>query len=176
MDPAMPAGSFRELAHALPPLSAEPPRAERSHRSLSIGAPSRAVLGGLPLARLIPQDVHSVMDYTNGLVAAAAAIRTGDPAARIASLVLAASAIGVAAVTDARTSIARRVPIETHEVADHAWGLAAIAAPFVLGYWRSAPRVALAHVIAGIGTIAASLVTDYRTYSRRTRRSQAPAG
>ena len=50
---------------------------------------------------------------------------------------------------------------------DHAWGLAAIAAPFVLGYWKTAPRVALVHVIAGMGNLAASLVTCSRITSDR---------
>jgi hypothetical protein len=39
-------------------------------------------------------------------------------------------------MTDYRLSVAKVIPIEAHEVIDHAWGLAAIAAPFVLGYWK----------------------------------------
>jgi hypothetical protein len=45
----------------------------------------------------------------------------------------------------------------------------AIAAPFVLGYWKKAPVIAAAHVIAGATTIIASLFTDYRAYSKRRR-------
>jgi hypothetical protein len=135
-------------------------------RTLSHGAPSKPLFGVLPLARLIPQDVHAMMDYGNGVAAGAGALMTDDPAARIASIALAASVVGISAVTDYRLSAAKLVPIEAHEVADYAWGLAAIAAPFVFGYWKRAPRVALMHVMAGAGTLLSSLLTDYRSYKR----------
>ena len=92
---------------------------------------------------------------------------TDDPAARIASVALAASTIGISALTDYRLSIAKVIPIEQHEMADYLWGAAAIAAPFVFGYWKRAPRTALAHVMAGAGTILASMFTDYRAAKRR---------
>ena len=116
----------------------------------------------LPLARLIPQDVHSVMDYSSGATVASGALMTDDRAARVASIVLGAGVIGISAITNYRLSIAKLVPIEAHEVADHLWGLAAIAAPFVFGYWKRSPHVALMHVMAGAGTILSSLFTDYR--------------
>jgi hypothetical protein len=131
-------------------------------RPLSHGTPSEPILGRLPLARWIPMDVHSVMDYANGLVVGSGAMMTDCPRARTASAVLAASGMLVSGMTDYRLSAVKLIPIETHETIDHLWGLAAIAAPFVFGYWKTAPRVALTHVIAGIGNIAASLVTDYR--------------
>jgi hypothetical protein len=121
----------------------------------------------LPLARWIPQDVHSVMDYTDGLIAGSGATMTDDPAARIASVALAATTIGVSAITDYRLSVAKLIPIEQHEISDYVWGAAAIAAPFVFGYWKRAPQVALMHVMAGAGTILASLFTDYRSTRRR---------
>jgi hypothetical protein len=141
-------------------------RTVETERTLSEGAPSRPLFGVLPLSRLIPQDVHSVMDYANGLAAGSGALMTKDPAAFIASIALGAAVTGVSAITDYRLSAAKLLPIEQHEVADHLWGLAAIAAPFVFGYWKRAPRVALMHVIAGAGTIVASLLTDYRSYKR----------
>jgi hypothetical protein len=131
-------------------------------RPLSHGTPSEPVLGRLPLARWIPMDIHSVMDYANGLVVGSGAMTTDCPRARTASTILAASGILVSGMTDYRLSAVKLIPIETHEKIDHLWGLAAIAAPFVFGYWKTAPRVALTHVVAGIGNIAASLVTDYR--------------
>jgi hypothetical protein len=136
-------------------------------RPLSEGRPAKLLLGMLPLARLIPQDVHSVMDYADGLMAGSGVAMTDDPAARIASMALAASTIGISAVTDYRLSVAKLIPIEQHEVADYVWGAAAIAAPFVFGYWKRAPRVALMHVMAGAGTILASMFTDYRSAKRR---------
>ncbi|MDQ3368543.1 MAG: hypothetical protein M3680_24205 [Myxococcota bacterium] len=121
------------------------------------------------MARWIPQDVHSVMDYGHSLLVASGARLTTDPRARLASLVLGSAGVGVAAITDYRLSAAKLIPIETHEAIDHLWGLTAIAAAFVLGYWKTAPRVALLHVGAGVGNIIASLVTDYRAWVGRGR-------
>jgi hypothetical protein len=137
---------------------------ETADAPLSHGTPSEALLGVLPLARWIPMDVHAVMDYANALVVGSGAIATDCPRARAASSVLAAAGIMTSAMTDYRLSAVQVVPIEAHEAIDHLWGAAAIAAPFVLGYWKTAPRVALTHVIAGAGNILASLVTDYRAY------------
>ena len=106
-------------------------RTVEQERSLSQGAPSKPLFGALPLARLIPQDVHSVMDYANGLITGSGAFLTDDPAAKIASIALAASGTSVSAITDYRLSAAKIIPIEQHEVIDPMWGLAAIAAPFV---------------------------------------------
>lgn len=130
---------------------------------LSRGIPSEPLLGALPLARLIPQDIHSVADYANG-IAVATGVSSRDPRAQLASIILAASVIGVSAITDYRLSIAKLVPIEAHEAIDHLWGLSAIAAPFVFGYWKTSPRIGMTHVITGAATILASLFTDYRAY------------
>ena len=137
-------------------------------RTLSHGVPSRDLLGGLPLARLIPQDVHSVVDYLNGVATGAGALLANDdPAAMAASMILAGSVIGVSALTDYHLSVAKVIPIEAHETIDYVWGLTAIAAPFVLGYWKTSPTVGMIHVISGVGTILASMVTDYRSYRAR---------
>jgi hypothetical protein len=136
-------------------------------RTLSHGAPSKPLLGALPLARLIPQDLHSVMDYANGAATGSGALMAEDRSACLASIVLGAGVVGISAITDYRLSLAKIVPIEVHEIADYAWGAAAIAAPFVLGYWKREPRVALMHVISGAGTILASMFTDYRSAKRR---------
>lgn len=135
-------------------------------RTLSHGAPSRPLLGVLPLARLIPQDVHSIMDYADGLTAGSGALMTDDPAARLTSIVLAVTTIGLSAITDYRLSVAKVISIEQHEISDYMWGAAAIAAPFVFGYWKRAPRTAMTHILAGAGTILASLFTDYRSATR----------
>lgn len=127
----------------------------------STGIPSRPLLGVLPLARVIPQDVHSVADYTSGATVGLGLL-SSDPRAKVASGVLAGAILGVSALTDYRLSVAKVIPIETHEVLDHVWGISAIAAPFVLGYWKTSPRVAFAHMVSGLSTIVASLMTDYR--------------
>lgn len=140
-------------------------------QKLSRGIPSEPLLGALPLARIIPQDVHSVVDYGNGLMVGYG-ITSSDPRAKMASIILAASVVGVSAITDYRLSLAKIVPIEAHEAIDHIWGLSAIAAPFVFGYWKTSPKVAVAHVVTGVATILASLVTDYRAYRGVGRRAR----
>jgi hypothetical protein len=158
MNPDVSPTSSAHQNHELPP----------SPIAVGEGAPAKPLLGVLPLARLIPQDVHSVMDYADGVavVAAMALASEDDGAARIASVVLGASAIGVALTTDYRLGAVKLIPIETHEAIDHLWGLSAIAAPFVLGYWKTSPRTAIAHISVGAGTILTSLVTDYRSWRR----------
>jgi hypothetical protein len=148
-----------------PPILVE----DETERPLSKGRPSKPLLGALPLARLIPQDIHSVMDYVDALSAGSGALMTDDPRAKLASIMLAASGAGVSLMTDYRLSAAKLIPIETHEAIDHLWGLSAIAMPFVLGYWKTSPRVAMTHVMTGLGTIVASLFTDYRAYRGRGR-------
>ena len=143
---------------------------DASDKPLSKGQPSRTLLGGLPLARLIPQDIHSVMDYVDALSAGSGAFMADDPRAKLASIMLGASSAGVALMTDYRLSAVKLIPIEAHEAIDHVWGLTAIAMPFVLGYWKTSPRVAMMHVMTGVGNIVASLFTDYRAYRGRGRR------
>jgi hypothetical protein len=112
-------------------------------------------------------DVHAMADYSDAAITGMGAIMADDPRAKAASLALSASVGGLSLVTDYRLSLAKLVPIEVHEAADHLWGMTAIALPFVLGYWKTEPKVALTHVIAGASTILASLFTDYRSWKRR---------
>jgi hypothetical protein len=141
--------------------------------ALSVGEPARPLFGRLPLARVIPQDVHSVMDYLDGGSVLAGAFLTGCAKARAASWVLGGSTLAASSITDYKLSLAKLVPIEAHEVVDYAFGLSAIAAPFVLGYRKTAPRVAALHVAIGIGALVASLFTDYRAYRGVGRRAAA---
>lgn len=133
-------------------------------RSSSRGIPSRPLLNALPLARLIPQDVHSMMDYVDGAVVAAGALTTSCPRGKAASWILGGSGIAASALTDYRLSLAKVIPIEAHEVIDYGFGFSAITAPFIFGYYKTAPIVAAVHIATGVGTILASLVTDYRAY------------
>ncbi|HKO48299.1 MAG TPA: hypothetical protein VJV79_11275 [Polyangiaceae bacterium] len=131
---------------------------------LSQGTPSRPLFGRLPLARLIPQDVHSVLDYVDAATVLSGAVISDCPKARTASALIGGSGIGLSAITDYRLSLARVVPIEAHEVVDYAFGVSAISAPFLFGYYKTAPITAAIHVATGVGTILASLFTDYRAY------------
>lgn len=131
-------------------------------KSAAAGILSRPLLGKLPLRRWVPQDVHSVLDYKGGTASALAGLLSDDPVAKAAGLALGSSVIGVSLLTDYRMSLTKLIPIEAHEIADYAYGAAAILAPFVLGYAKRSPIVAAVHVVVGLSTILASLVTDYR--------------
>ncbi len=128
----------------------------------SLELESKPLFGVLPVARVIPQDVHSMMDYAAGGTCIATSLMAETTAGRVAGAFLGGSVLCVSALTDYRLSFAKIIPIETHEALDHLWGLTAIAAPFVFGYWKRDPAVAALHVIAGASTILASLFTDYR--------------
>lgn len=173
-----------------PDVSPEMPRKSngqfaKTHdeRTLSVGEPAKPLLKVLPIKRWIPQDVHSVMDYLDGLTAATGFFmpqNKRDDAASYASIALGASVIGVSLLTDYRLSLAKVIPIRVHETADYLWGASCIALPFVLGYYKSSPRVAFTHIAVGAGTLLASLFTDYRSYKaeralRRARKEAARA-
>jgi hypothetical protein len=133
-------------------------------RELSTGTPSRSVLG-LPIRRSIPQDVHSVMDYGNGAVGLLSAFVANTARARIANTALSAAATGVSALTDYKLSVAKVIPIEVHEAIDYVWGISNVLAPFALGYRRKDKLVSFVQIAFGLGTIAASMITDYRAFS-----------
>src|SRR5688572_11059457 len=139
----------------------------RNDRTLSHGEPAEPLMGVLPLKRWIPMDVHSMMDYVDGVTAATGYFTADDDVACWASIGLGAGAIGVSLMTDYRLSVAKVIPIRAHETIDYLWGASCIALPFALGYWKSSPKTALTHIMVGAGAILASLFTDYRSYKQQ---------
>jgi hypothetical protein len=137
------------------------PNIERS--DLSKGTRSAPILG-LPVARIIPQDIHSAMDYANGAAALLSAGIANTARARMVNTTLAMANLGTSAATDYRLSLAKVIPIEVHEVIDYVWGFSNILAPFVFGYARKDRAVTAMQIALGASTIAASLITDYRAY------------
>lgn len=124
--------------------------------------PGKPLLGVLPLARVVPQDAHSVMDYLSGAALVTSAMLARTARARAAGITLAGAGASVSLLTDHRLGVAKLIPIEVHEAAEHMTGMACIAAPFVLGYARKDPIAAAIQVATGLGMIVASLFTDYR--------------
>jgi len=127
----------------------------------SVGRPSRRLLG-LPLKRLVPQDVHTLGDHVVTLANVAAARCANSSDAKAVSLALVGSALLVNLLTDYRLSPAKVIPIEVHEGFDHLWGATNLLAPFLLGYYRKSPVAAAIQVVTGAVTILESLFTDYR--------------
>jgi hypothetical protein len=124
--------------------------------------PAKAVLGRLPLERVLPQDTHSVVDYVAAgayfLSAALARTKRG----RVMGLLLGTKVLGTSVLTDCRLSIAKVIPIELHEIVDHVAGSSAIAAPLALGYVARDPAASILQMATGAVVLAASLFTDYR--------------
>jgi hypothetical protein len=150
-------------------------------KGASAGIPSEPLLGALPLRRLIPQDVHSLLDYGGALATLGAGWLSGDARLKAACTALAATDAGMSALTDYRLSLAKLVPIEVHEVMDHVWGLSVAATPFVLGTWRRAPVASAVLVANGLTTVVASLFTDYCSvrgvkWRRRSKTDLGPVG
>jgi hypothetical protein len=133
---------------------------------------STPLLGVLPLARVVPQDVHTLIDLRNAIGGFVTTFIARDDAARFASAALGGSILGVSMLTDCRLSVAKVIPIEAHEAFDYVWGAAAIAAPFVFGYWKKQRRLAMAHVMLGVTTLVVSLFTDYRAARGRALRQR----
>jgi len=148
-----------------PPLTREMPFAFED-RLLSHGVAARS-LAGLPLARVIPQDVHSIIDYATVLAVAVAAFIADERRARIGCRIIAGAGLAQSLVSDYRLSAVKLLPVRAHEVRDYVWGAVNIAAPFVLGY-RKRDRVASAvQMAAGAALILTALFTDYRSFKRR---------
>jgi hypothetical protein len=128
---------------------------------------SRPILG-LPLKRVVPMEVHALLDYANAGTTAATAIIADRPEARTAGVVLSALVGGISLVTDYDLSLKKWVPIEVHEVADYLWGFSAVAAPFLLGYFKKNRVASAMQIFAGVTTILGSLFTDYRSATGKT--------
>ena len=126
--------------------------------------PSKPVLGALPLARVIPQDVHSGLDYVHTAGFALSAVIARTTRGRAVGSALSLGIGGLSALTDVRASAAKIVPVEHHERLELGLGVAAILAPFVLGYAKKDPVASAIHIGLGIGTIVTALVTDYRAH------------
>lgn len=124
--------------------------------------PAKPLFGVLPLVRAIPQDVHSVGDYLVAAAYIASAVVAKTKRGRMAGVLLGLTVGGVSAVTDYKLSLTKAISIEAHEFLDHASGLKGCASPFILGYAAKDPLASAIQILAGLGTIALSLFTDYR--------------
>lgn len=124
--------------------------------------PSKPLLGVLPLARVVPQAVHSVGDYIVSGAFIASALLARTRRARAMGLLFGVTYGGISLATDDRLSVAKLIPIELHEAADHAAGLKAAVVPFVLRYVKKDPIASAIQILGGLGMIALSLITDYR--------------
>ncbi len=124
--------------------------------------PALPVLGGLPIGRIVPQAVHSLVD----LLACSALLTSAKLArgrrARVTGLLLGWKLVSAALVSDVHLAPIRRLPVEIHEMLDHGIGLGAMLAPLLLGYRKKDRAAAHLQMLVGAALVAVSLLTDYR--------------
>lgn len=142
----------------------------------SAAVPSKPLLGKLPLARVVPQDAHSIGDYViaGAFIASALVARTAR--ARAIGYTYGAWQIGMSALTDVKLSAVKAIPVEAHQLFDHSLGAKAVAMPMLLGYVRKDPIASAIQIVAGLGTIALSLFTDYRADKGLARAQRSKGG
>lgn len=119
-------------------------------------------LFGLPLARVVPQSAHSIADFLLAGAFFASGLVARTARARAVGLGYGAWQVGMSAATDVKLSAAKVVPVELHGVFDASLGVKAVTMPFALGYVKKDPIASAIQIVAGLGTIALSLFTDFR--------------
>jgi hypothetical protein len=124
--------------------------------------PSKPLLGVLPLRPLIPQDLHSVLDYGAALMLLGGAFVFRSRKARAVGAGLGSTVGAYSLLTDYRMSLFKLIPIEAHERLDYAVAVASLAAPFALGYAKTDRAATRFAVGAGLGSLAVAMLTDYR--------------
>ena len=113
--------------------------------------------------RFIPTRLHGIIDYLWGLslLASPWALGYADvPAARWLAVVFGAGAILYSMITVYELGLLRILPMPLHLMLDGAGGAFLAASPFLFGF---ADRVYLPHVLFGLFSVAASLLTRTET-------------
>jgi hypothetical protein len=127
--------------------------------------------------RPITSRMHAMLDYPLGLVLILAPWIFGfsdvGGAAVIVPIVVGALAIGQSLITDWELSLADILPLPMHLMMDVLAGAVLAVSPFVFGFSDEGTNAWLPHVLAGVGLIAAGLMTQR---ARADRRSSAARG
>ena len=135
-------------------------------RELSRGRASMPLFGVLPLARYVPQDLHSVIDYVGSIFVGCLALPTTVPEARNAALGAMLFGLSASLLTDYRLSLFRLIPIEAHESLDYLLGAFMVALPFLFGFWSTTELMPALLIASGLALIGMASITDYRAVSR----------
>jgi hypothetical protein len=109
--------------------------------------------------RFLPTRLHGVIDYLWGVALLATPWLLGYadvPAAKWLAIVFGVGAIIYSLVTDYEVGVLRLLPMPLHLALDGIGGAFLAASPFLFGF---ADRVYLPHLLFGLFSVAASLVT-----------------
>lgn len=109
--------------------------------------------------RFLPTSLHGVIDYLWGLALLSTPWLLGFadvPAAKWVAIVFGIGAILYSALTAYELGILRILPMPMHLILDGIAGIVLAASPWLFGF---ADRVYLPHLLFGLFSIAASLVT-----------------
>jgi SPW repeat len=110
--------------------------------------------------RFLPTRLHGYIDYVWGVALLLSPWLVGFadvPAAKWVAIVFGAGAILYSVVTDYELGLVRLLPIRMHLVLDGAAGAFLAATPWLFGF---ADQVALPHLLFGLFSVVASLVTS----------------
>ncbi len=113
--------------------------------------------------RFIPTSVHGVIDYLWGIALLSTPWLLGFadvPAAKWVAVVFGVGALIYSALTAYELGVLRLLPMPLHLIFDGIGGLVLAASPFLFGF---ADRVYLPHLLFGLFSVAASLLTRTET-------------
>ncbi len=123
--------------------------------------------------RFVPTRLHGVIDYLWGVTLLASPWLLGYadvPAAKWLAVIFGVGAILYSLLTAYELGVVRILPMPLHLILDGLGGAFLAASPFLFGF---ADRVYLPHVLFGLFSIAASLVTHMEPVLSTGRREPA---
>lgn len=119
--------------------------------------------------RLIPTQVHGIIDYVTGgtLVAAPELLSVKDvPEAALTLRLMGIGATAYSLLTDYELGVAKLLPMPTHLALDAASGALLASSPWLFGFARNGTRYWLPHALVGMSEIMAA-VTSQTTPRRK---------
>ncbi len=114
--------------------------------------------------RVIPTQVHAVLDYATGgaLVAAPRLLGLGDSTAGRVLNLMGGTATAASLFTDYELGFVKVLPMRAHLALDAASGALLAASPWLFGFARGGTRHWLPHVLVGATEILAAATTKTR--------------
>jgi hypothetical protein len=117
----------------------------------------------LSLVRLLPAWVHAIADYAVALSLIVVALVVGGPGKAVtAGVVVGAVVLVVSLLTRYPLGVIKVLPFKVHSAGDYLAAALLVAAPFALGFTRSARGLTMFYIGAGVAVLLVSLVTNYQ--------------